>query len=83
MGDVVSGGVYVTVRVSDLVFPDASQAVTVSTFFPGCSWIPLAAQLVVPLAVPAPPRSFAHVIEDTRALSEAVPARFTKLLPVE
>jgi len=55
------------------VLPAASRAVTVSTFEPGCSTIPLAVQLVVPVAVPLPPRLFAHVTWVTPMLSDAVP----------
>jgi hypothetical protein len=47
--------------------------VIVSTFAPGCSAIPLAVQLVVPVAVPLPPRLFAHVTWVTPTLSAAVP----------
>jgi hypothetical protein len=35
--------------------------------------MPLAVQLVVPLAVPLPPRLFAHVTCVTPTLSDAVP----------
>ena len=51
----------------------ASRAVTVSTFAPLCSVIPATDQLVVPLAVPLPPRSLAQVTWVTPTLSEAVP----------
>ena len=51
----------------------ASRAVTVTVFAPACSAIPLADQLVVPLAVPAPPRLFAHLTCVTPTLSLAVP----------
>jgi len=63
----------VTVKLAALVFPTASCAVTVSTFVPGWSAIPLAAQLVVPVAVPLPPRLFAHVTCVTPTLSDALP----------
>src|SRR6184192_1136242 len=56
-----------------LVFPTASFAVTVSTLAPACSTIPLAVQLVVPVAVPLPPRLFAQVTCVTPTLSDAVP----------
>ena len=82
VGEVVSGGVYVTVRVSVAMFPAASRAVTVRRFVPAWRTIPLAVQLVVPLAVPLPPRSFAHVTWVTPTLSEAVPPRASGLLPV-
>src|SRR5512145_514299 len=71
MGGVVS--MTVTVKVSAAVLPAASRAVTVSTFDPDCSMIPLAVQLVVPLAVPLPPRLFTHVTRVT--LPDAVPPR--------
>jgi len=63
----------VTVKLAAVVFPTASCAVTVSTFVPGWSPIPLAAQLVVPVAVPLPPRLFAHVTCVTPTLSDALP----------
>jgi hypothetical protein len=72
----------VTVRVSVPVLPAASRAVTVSTFAPLCSAMLLAVQLVVPLAVPLPPRSFVHVTWVTPTLSDAVPPKFTVLLVV-
>ncbi len=56
-----------------LVLPAASRAVTVSTFCPLCSTIPLTDQLVVPVAVPLPPRSLLQVTCVTATLSEAVP----------
>ncbi len=82
VGEVVSGGVYVTVRVSVAVFPAASRAVTVRRFVPAWRTIPLTVQLVVPLAVPLPPRSFVHVTWVTPTLSEAAPPRPSGLLPV-
>ena len=66
-------GVKVTVKVSVAVLPAASRAVTVSTFDPGCRTIPLAVQLVVPVAVPLPPALFVHVTWVTPTLSDAVP----------
>jgi hypothetical protein len=51
----------VTVKASVPVLPAASRAVTVSTFAPLCRAMPFAVQLVVPLAVPLPPRSLVHV----------------------
>src|SRR6266704_739182 len=54
-------GVKVTVKASVAVLPAASVAVTVSPFAPGCRTIPLAVQLVVPVAVPLPPALFTHV----------------------
>jgi len=62
----------VTLAVAVLL-PAASCAVTVSTFVPGWMGIPLAVQLVVPLAVPLPPRLFTHVTWVTALLSDAVP----------
>jgi hypothetical protein len=53
--------------------PAASFAVTVSTFAPDWSTIPPAVQLVVPVAVPLPPRLFAQVTCVTPTLSDAVP----------
>jgi hypothetical protein len=55
------------------VFPAASRAVIVSTFVPVCRPIPLAVQLVVPVALPLPPRLLAHVTWVTPMLSAAVP----------
>jgi hypothetical protein len=61
------------------VLPAASRAVTVSTFAPLWSVTPETDQLVVPVAVPLPPRSFAHVTCVTATLSEAVPPMLTEL----
>src|SRR5436190_736268 len=66
-------GVKVTVKMSVAVLPAASRAVTVSTFDPGGRTIPLAVQLVVPVAVPLPPALFVHVTWVTPTLSDAVP----------
>src|SRR5439155_18551266 len=66
-------GVNVTVKVSVAVLPAASVAVTVRVFGPGCRTIPLAVQLVVPVAVPLPPALFVHVTWVTPTLSDAVP----------
>src|SRR2546430_7600689 len=57
------------------MFPAASRAVTVRTLAPVWRAIPLAVQLVVPVAVPLPPRLFAHVTWVTPTASEAVPPR--------
>src|SRR5207302_9746077 len=57
------------------MLPAASRAVTVSTFDPVWRTIPPAVQLVVPVAVPLPPRLFVHVTWVTPTLSEAVPPR--------
>jgi hypothetical protein len=80
VGGVVSFNV--TVKVSVPVLPAASRAVTVSTFVPSRSTIPLAVQLVVPVAVPLPPRLFAHVTWVTPTLSDAVPPSVSEELLV-
>ena len=69
----VKVGVRVTVKLAVAMFVAASRAVTVSTFTPTWRAIPLAVQLVVPAAVPLPPRSFAHVTCVTPTVSDAVP----------
>ena len=69
----VKVGVKVTVKLAVAELRAASCAVTVSTFVPGWRTIPLAVQLVVPLAVPLPPRLFVHVTCVTPTLSDAVP----------
>src|SRR5437899_6447020 len=71
VGAVVS--LKVTVKLAVAVLPESSRAVTVSTFVPSWKMMPLAVQLVVPLAVPLPPRLFAHVTCVTPKLSDAVP----------
>ena len=63
----------VTVKLAVAVLPVASRAVTVSAFVPGKSMIRVAVQLVVPMAVPLPTRSLAHVTRVTPTLSDAVP----------
>ena len=73
---------YVTVKVSVPMFPAASRAVTVSTLVPAWRVIRLTFQVVVPLAVPLPPRLFTHVTDFTLTLSEAVPLRVKELLLV-
>src|SRR5213593_5182875 len=65
--------VNVAVKVATLVLPAASRAWTVSMFVPIWRTIPLAVQAVVPVAVPLPPRLFAHVTWVTPTLSDAVP----------
>src|SRR4051794_27578617 len=67
------GGVIVTVRVATAPLFAASRATTVSTFVPDCSAMPLTDHELVPVAVPAPPRSLAHVTCVTPTLSDAVP----------
>jgi hypothetical protein len=63
----------VTVNVSVRVLPAASRAVIVMTLDPPSSVIPLALHEVVPIAVPLPPRSLAHVTCVTPTASLAVP----------
>jgi hypothetical protein len=62
-----------TVSVSVATLPAASLAVIVMTFVPRRSGIDALVQFVVPLAVPFPPRSLAHVICVTPTLSALVP----------
>ena len=76
------GSVRVTVKVAAAVLPAPSRAVTVSTFVPTCSAIPLAVQLVVPVAIPLPPRLFTHTTCVTPTLSAAVPASSSEALLV-
>src|SRR5207244_8741274 len=57
------------------MLPAASRAVTVRRLAPVWRTMPLAVQLVVPVAVPLPPRLFAHVTWVTPTASEAVPPR--------
>src|SRR5438552_2963397 len=64
------------------VFPAASRAVTVSTFDPDCRATPLAVQLVLPVAVPEPPRLFVQVTWVTPTLSDAIPCRVREELAV-
>jgi len=61
----------------------ASRAVTVMMLVPASNAIPLTVHEAVPLAVPLPPRLFAHVTCVTPTLSEAVPPRLIVLLVVE
>ena len=56
------------------MLPAASRAVTVMTFEP-LSSVMVALQLVVPVAVPLPPRLLLHVTWVTPTLSDAVPPR--------
>ena len=65
----------VTVRVSVPVFRAVSWAVTVITLSPSCNDMLEIVQLVVPEAVPFPPRSFCQVTLVTPTLSEAVPPK--------
>ncbi|PYN64454.1 MAG: hypothetical protein DMD93_22490 [Candidatus Rokuibacteriota bacterium] len=78
----VKVGVKVTVKVSVAVLPAASRAWTVSMFVPIWRTIPLAVQAVVPVAVPLPPRLFAHVTWVTPTLSDAVPPSVSEELLV-
>src|SRR5207248_4481007 len=55
------------------MFPAVSRAVTVRRLAPAWRTMPLAVQLVVPVAVPLPPRVFAQVTCVTPTLSDAVP----------
>ena len=71
-----------TVTLAVAVLPAASWAATVSTFVPSWMGIPLAVQLVVPVAVPLPPRLFAHVTWVTPTLSAAVPPNVREELVV-
>jgi hypothetical protein len=64
------------------VLPPASRAVTVRTLVPACKVTPAAVQLAVPVAVPEPPRLFAHVTCVTPTSSAAVPCRTSDPLPV-
>ena len=57
----------------------ASRAVTVIIFDPLCTVIPETDQLLVPVAVPLPPRLFVQLTCVTATLSEAVPLRFSEL----
>src|SRR5712691_935983 len=81
-GPVVSGAVYVTVKVAVPALLAASRAVTVSTLLPGCNTIPLADHVVVPVAVPLPPALLLHVTCVTPMLSAAVPPRVIGLVVV-
>src|SRR5262249_39235750 len=67
------GSSAVEVEVAVAVLPAASWAVTVRTFVPSWMGIPLAVQLVVPVAVPLAPRLVAQVTWVTPTLSAAVP----------
>ena len=63
--------------------PAASLAVTVMTFWPPDSAMPLLRQSFVPLQAPLPPRLFDQLTDVTALLSEAEPAMFSWELPVE
>ncbi len=76
-GAVVSGTLNVMVMTSVVTLPVASCAVTVMMFAPLCKAMPATLQLVVPVAVPLPPRSFIHVTCVTPTASAAVPPRAT------
>ena len=65
------------VHVAVVVLPAASRAVIVITFGPFCRAMLLADQLVVPVAVPLPPRLLVHVTCATPTLSLAVPDTVT------
>jgi hypothetical protein len=72
-GLVESDAEYVTVRTSVPTLPAASRALTVMTFVPICNPMEDAAQLVVPDALPLPPRLLLQLTDDTPTLSDAVP----------
>ena len=74
--------VRVTVKAPIAVLPAASRAVTLSTFVPSWRTMPLAVQLALPVAVPPPPRLFAHVTWVTPTLSKAVPLSMMDEAPV-
>src|SRR5215510_769384 len=77
-GAVLEGGsvtlLLVTVMTSVAVFPAASRALTVIVLAFAASAMPLMLQLVVPVAVPLPPRSLTQVTCVTPTSSLAVPA---------
>src|SRR5262249_36940346 len=72
----------VTVKVAVPVLPAASWAVTVRRFVPSWMGIPLAVQLVVPVAVPLAPRLVAQVTWVTPTLSAEVPPTVRTVLLV-
>ena len=72
----VGGTTRMTVNDAVATFPTVSFAFVVMTLMPGLSMI-VAVQLVVPDAVPVPPRLFAHDTNATPALSDAVPPTTT------
>src|SRR5438094_2875186 len=79
---VMAGGavsVNVAVRVATLVLPAASRAWTVSTLVPIWRTALPAVKPVVPLAVPLPPRLFAHVTCVTPTLSDDAPPSVRRL----
>src|SRR3989442_15596862 len=63
----------VTVKLAVAVLPAASCAVTVSTFVPSWMGIPLAVQLVVPVAMPLPTSACPRGPWRTPAAAAAVP----------
>src|SRR5437762_2535309 len=73
VGAVAAAEVTVSVRVARL--PAASRAVQVALPVPAWRTMPLADQLVVPVAVPLPPRLFAQATWVTPTASAAVPPR--------
>ena len=64
-----------TVRTATPVLPAASRAETVRVLEPGRSAIAPVLQVVVPVALPLPPRLFVQVTWVTPTLSEAVPPK--------
>jgi len=76
VGAAVSGAVYVTVKVSLVILPAVSDAVTVMVFVPDSSEIPDTDHDVVPVAVSLVDElleTIDHVTVDTSTLSLAVP----------
>src|SRR5437870_13668836 len=69
-----------TLRVAVPVLPAASRAVIVRTFVPLCRTIPLAVQVVVPVAVPEPPALLTHATCVTPTLSATVPPSVSGLI---
>jgi hypothetical protein len=65
------------VIVAVLLLPAPSNAFTVITFAPEASAIGPAVQVLVPLAVPPPPRLLLHVTLVTATLSAALPLMVT------
>jgi len=66
-----------------MVFPDASAAVIWKIFNPRCKIMPSTNQLLVPVAMPLPPRSFDQVTCVTALLSDTSPAILIAPVAVE
>ena len=73
----------VAVKVSLPVFSAASRAVTVIVLSPSCNEMFDIVQLVVPEAVPVPPRLLVQVTLVAAMLSEALPPKFMASCSVE